>query len=142
VKKSNYSNHSEDKTEHTCLVIEDTSITREILRILLTKLGFVVSDVPDAMVGLDLCAGGMPDLVLVDWNLPGIDGIEFVSRMRKLPGGASPKVVMCTIENDLTHIQRALANGADEYLMKPFNLEVLARKLDSLGFPVDYNFHA
>ena len=125
---------------HSCLVIEDASITREILRILLTKLGFVVSDVPDAMVGLDFCAKVMPELVLVDWNLPEIDGIEFVGRMRKLPGGDSPKVVMCTIENDLTHIQRALANGVDEYLMKPFNLDVLARKLDSLGFSVDYNF--
>jgi two-component system chemotaxis response regulator CheY len=76
----------------------------------------------------------MPDVVLLDWNMPVMTGIEFLALLRKYPGGDAPKVVFCTTENDVAHIREAIAAGADEYVMKPFDHETLQIKLQLVGF--------
>ncbi len=75
----------------------------------------------------------MPDIVLLDWNMPVMDGYSFLKELRKRPGGETPKVVFCTTENDMDHITRALEAGADEYIMKPFDKVILAAKFRELG---------
>src|SRR3546814_1157388 len=78
---------------------------------------------------MDACARRMPDAILLDWNMPVMNGIEFLRRLRKMTGGDGPLVVFCTTENDLAHIQEALSAGANEYIMKPFDSDIIQTKL-------------
>ena len=75
----------------------------------------------------------MPDLILLDWNMPVMNGIEFSCELRRLNGGGQPKVVFCTTENDVAHIREAIEAGADEYVMKPFDHDTLQMKLQLIG---------
>ena len=75
----------------------------------------------------------MPDAILLDWNMPVMDGYDFLKALRRLPGGDGPKVVFCTTENDVAHIARALHAGANEYIMKPFDKEIVEAKFQEVG---------
>ena len=75
----------------------------------------------------------MPDVVLLDWNMPVMSGMEFLKPLRQPGHGDQPKVVFCTTENDIAHIRAAIAAGADEYVMKPFDRETLHSKLQIVG---------
>ena len=75
----------------------------------------------------------MPDAVLLDWNMPIMNGIEFLRELRRMKGGDSPVVVFCTTENDMSHIQEAIATGANEYIMKPFDAEIIESKMKHVG---------
>jgi two-component system chemotaxis response regulator CheY len=75
----------------------------------------------------------MPDAILLDWNMPVMTGIEFLRKLRGEPGGEAPVVVFCTVENDLDHIREALEAGANEYIMKPFDGDIIADKLVEAG---------
>lgn len=119
-----------------CLVIDDSKLIRSIHSRMLTQLGLRLSEAENGEEALKVCAAGMPDLVLVDWNMPVMDGFTFLKNLRAMPGGDGPKVVLCTIESDLDHIRRALAEGADEYIMKPFDVQILATKLTAIGIAV------
>ena len=82
----------------------------------------------------------MPDAILLDWNMPKMDGYEFLRMLRRLPDGDRPKVVFCTTENDVAHIARALHAGANEYIMKPFDKrdrrgEIPGGRADLIGAP-------
>lgn len=119
-----------------CLVIDDSRLIRTIHGRMLTQLGLRIREAEHGGQALDACREGMPDVILVDWNMPVMDGVTFVRQLRALPGGGRPKVILCTIESDLAHINRALAEGADEYIMKPFDVEILATKLIATGIEV------
>jgi len=75
----------------------------------------------------------MPEAVLLDWNMPVMDGYEFLGNLRRMPGGDMPKVVFCTTENDVAHIARALHAGANEYIMKPFDKDIVTAKFQEVG---------
>ena len=75
----------------------------------------------------------MPEVVLLDWNMPTMDGLEFLRRLRQEPGGSAPRVVFCSVECDLDRIREVLDAGADEYIMKPFDGDILASKLVLAG---------
>jgi two-component system, chemotaxis family, chemotaxis protein CheY len=75
----------------------------------------------------------LPDAILLDWNMPVMDGFEFLCHLRRMPGGDQPKVVFCTTENGTTHIARALHAGANEYIMKPFDQDIVAAKFQEVG---------
>ncbi|MBV8534441.1 MAG: response regulator, partial [Alphaproteobacteria bacterium] len=75
----------------------------------------------------------MPDAILLDWNMPVMNGIDFLRHLRQLKGGAAPMVVFCTTENDLKHIQEAISAGANEYIMKPFDSEIIEAKFSQIG---------
>ena len=75
----------------------------------------------------------LPDVILLDWNMPVMNGIEFLRELRAAPGGDTPKVVFCTTENDLAHIMEAMGSGADEYIMKPFDAEIIESKFSQVG---------
>ena len=75
----------------------------------------------------------MPDAILLDWNMPVMSGIEFLEKLREMDGASHPKVVFCTTENDLDHIKRAMDAGANEYIMKPFDSEIIQSKFVQIG---------
>ncbi|MDU6372695.1 MAG: response regulator [Bradyrhizobium sp.] len=117
----------------TCLVVDDSSVIRKVARRILEGLDFQIVEAEDGEQALEICKRGLPDAVLLDWNMPVMDGYDFLGRLRRLPGGEGPKVVFCTTENDIDHISRALNAGANEYIMKPFDKEIVAAKFQEVG---------
>ena len=117
----------------TCLIIDDSRIIRKVARRIVEGLGFDVEEAADGAEGLAFCAAVMPDVVLLDWNMPVMDGLTFLRRLRAEPGGDRPKVLFCTIENAPQQIAEALAAGADEYVMKPFDGDILESKFADVG---------
>lgn len=116
-----------------CLIVDDSRVIRKVSRHILESLGFAVDEAGNGEEGLAHCDGAMPDLILLDWNMPVMNGIEFLGHLRQRPDGGQPKVVFCTTENDVSHIRQAVAAGADEYVMKPFDQETLEMKLQLIG---------
>ena len=117
----------------TCLVVDDSSVVRKIARRILEGLEFQVTEAEDGSKALEICQKQLPDAVLLDWNMPVMDGFEFMGHMRRLPGGDQPKVVFCSGESEIARIREALDAGADEYIMKPFDGAIVAGKLAFLG---------
>jgi two-component system chemotaxis response regulator CheY len=117
----------------TCLVVDDSSVIRKVARRILEGLDFQISEAEDGQQALAQCQRQLPDAVLLDWNMPVMDGYEFLKALRRLPGGDGPKVVFCTTENDVVHIARALHAGANEYIMKPFDKEIVEAKFHEVG---------
>ncbi len=116
-----------------CLVVDDSAVIRKVARRILEGLDFTISEAENGRKALDVCESQMPDAVLLDWNMPVMDGYEFLRRLREMPHGDTPKVVFCTTENDVSHIARAMHAGADEYIMKPFDREIMAAKFQEVG---------
>ncbi len=117
----------------TCLVVDDSSVIRKVARRILEGLEFQISEAEDGEDALTACRKEMPDAILLDWNMPKMDGYEFLRMLRRLPDGDRPKVVFCTTENDVAHIARALHAGANEYIMKPFDREIVEAKFQEVG---------
>jgi two-component system, chemotaxis family, chemotaxis protein CheY len=117
----------------TCLVVDDSTVVRKIARRILEEMEFQVVEAEDGEKALEACKRAMPEAVLLDWNMPNMDGYEFLGNLRRMPGGDVPKVVFCTTENDIDHISRALAAGANEYIMKPFDKEIISAKFAEVG---------
>jgi two-component system chemotaxis response regulator CheY len=117
----------------TCLVVDDSGVTRKIARRILEEMDFLIVEAEDGEKALQVCQGQLPDAILLDWNMPVMDGLEFLRRLRQLPDGGLPKVVFCTTENDMEHIARALSAGANEYIMKPFDKDIVAAKFQEIG---------
>jgi two-component system, chemotaxis family, chemotaxis protein CheY len=121
-----------DPVKH-CLVVDDSAVIRKVARRILEGLAFRISEAEDGEQALTACRTEMPDAVLLDWNMPVMDGYEFLKELRQMPGGGAPKVVFCTTENDVGHIARALHAGANEYIMKPFDKDIMTAKLQEVG---------
>jgi len=117
----------------TCLVVDDSGVVRKVARRIVEAMEFQVIEADDGSKALDVCKQALPDAVLLDWNMPVMDGLEFLTHLRSLPGGDVPKVVFCTTENGMDHISRALAAGANEYIMKPFDKDIVAAKFQEVG---------
>jgi two-component system, chemotaxis family, chemotaxis protein CheY len=116
-----------------CLIVDDSSVIRKVARRILENFGFSVIEASDGRQALDACTKEMPEAILLDWNMPVMDGFDFLRALRSMPLGDKPKVVFCTTENDLAHIARAMHAGADEYIMKPFDKEIVEAKFQEVG---------
>ena len=116
-----------------CLVVDDSAVIRKVARRILEGLEFRISEAEDGEKALAVCRDDMPDAVLLDWNMPVMDGYEFLKHLRGMPNGAEPKVLFCTTENDVGHIARALHAGANEYIMKPFDRDIVTAKFQEVG---------
>lgn len=92
-----------------------------------------MAEASDGMEGMDECLQAMPDLVLLDWHMPTMDGIDFLAQLKKMPKVHKPKVLFCSMECDPRRIAEALAAGADDYVMKPFDGDILQSKIDEVG---------
>ncbi len=117
----------------TCLVVDDSSVIRKVARRILEDLSFTIIEAADGEEALKHCHPNMPDAILLDWNMPVMDGYEFLAHLRKEPEGKKPVIVFCTTENDVAQIARAIRAGANEYVMKPFNREILEGKFAEAG---------
>ena len=117
----------------TCLVVDDSGVVRKIARRILEGMEFTVIEAEDGAVALEACKQALPDAVLLDWNMPVMDGFEFLVQLRRMAGGDLPKVVFCTTENGIDHISRALHAGANEYIMKPFDKDIVIAKFQEVG---------
>ncbi len=117
----------------SCLIVDDSKVIRMVARKILQELDFETQEAADGQQAYDLCKQSMPDAILLDWNMPVMDGIEFTRELRKLPGGDSPIIVFCTTKNDIAHIQIAIEAGANEYIMKPFDSEIVQAKFTQVG---------
>ncbi len=116
-----------------CLVVDDSRVVRKVARRILEDLGFEVAEAGDGAEALAWVRSAMPELILLDWNMPVMNGLEFLQKLRQEPGGDAPKVVFCSVESDLDRIRQALDQGADEYIMKPFDGDIVASKLMLAG---------
>lgn len=116
------------------LVVDDSRAMRKILRRIMESHGYEVLEAGDGQEALDTLAGGArPEVALVDWNMPVLDGLGFVSACRATRDYRSITLMMVTTESEQAQIVRALAAGAHEYLIKPFTAEAIADKLALLG---------
>ena len=116
------------------LVIDDSRALRMILRRILVGHGFEVVEAADGRQAFDLVAAGpVPEVALVDWNMPVMDGLEFVQAVRAERAYRSMALMMVTTESEHSQIVRALAAGAHEYVLKPFTPEAITDKLSLLG---------
>ncbi len=117
----------------SCLVVDDSKVIRMVARRILETLDFEISEATDGQEALEACRAEMPDAILLDWNMPVMNGIDFLRTLRVSEGGDAPVVVFCTTENDMSHIVEAMKAGANEYIMKPFDKEIIEAKFIQVG---------
>ncbi len=117
----------------TCLVVDDSKVIRKVARHILGTLDFEVREAGDGREALDACIADAPDVVLLDWNMPVMSGMDFLRALGESSLPAKPKIVFCTTENGIAYIRAAIEAGADEYVMKPFDRETLQSKLQIVG---------
>lgn len=116
-----------------CLVVDDSRVVRQVARRILEELEFSVSEAVNGQEALDKCRTGMPEAILLDWNMPVMNGIDFLRMLRGEQGGKAPVVVFCTTESDVNRINEAICAGANEFIMKPFDREILSAKFVEAG---------
>lgn len=114
----------------SCLIVDDSSVVRKVARRILEDMDYVVDEAEDGQEAIDKCKLEMPDAILLDWNMPIMSGLEFLKLLRSYVGGHRPKVVYCTVENDIGAIAMALKAGASDYMMKPFDQAILESKFE------------
>jgi CheY-like chemotaxis protein len=117
----------------TCLIVDDSRVIRKVSSKIAISLGYVPIEAENGEEALARCKKSMPDLVLTDWNMPEMDGIEFVTKLRAIPTPKEPTVVFCTSNGEAKDIHDGIAAGADDYIVKPFDEAALKAKLEKLG---------
>ena len=116
------------------MVVDDSRAVRMILARILRGVGYEVCEASDGKEALaKLAEAGAVSLILVDWNMPNVDGLEFVRSLRSNPANADVKVMMVTTETEMDRMVTALEAGANEYVMKPFTADIISDKLRLLG---------
>ena len=116
-----------------CLIVDDSRVIRKVARRILEELKFAIDEAEDGADALEICRRKMPDAILLDWNMPNMSGIEFLRVLRREPSGGKPIVVFCTTENDIAHITEAIGAGANDYIMKPFDKDIVEAKFAEAG---------
>ena len=115
------------------LIVDDSRVIRKVAQRILAGLGFMTREAENGLEALNACKSMMPDAILLDWNMPVMDGITFLHALRAIDKGLTPKVVFCTTENEVAQITRAIHAGADEYIMKPFDKQIIISKFEEVG---------
>lgn len=116
-----------------CLVVDDSRVMRTVARRIFEELQFSIDEAEDGVGALDACREQMPDLVFLDWDLPSMPAVEFVKNLRGQKDGKRPVILFATTENDAGEIAHALAAGANDYILKPFDRQSLRAKLAEIG---------
>jgi two-component system chemotaxis response regulator CheY len=117
----------------TCLIVDDSTTIRRVMAAMLQALGYETAEAGTGVEAMTHCCDQVPDLIFLDWNMPNMDGITCLRTLRKMPLTPRPVVILCTTENTLPKIREALESGADEYIMKPFDVDIVRDKLVQLG---------
>lgn len=116
-----------------CLIVDDSRVVRKVASRIVKDLKFVVSEAADGAEALGKCREAMPDAVLLDWNMPVMNGMDFLRALRRETNGDKPIVVLCSTENDPEHISEAVRAGANEFIMKPFDADIVESKFAEVG---------
>ena len=111
-----------------CLVVDDSKTIRKVAKTILTSIGYEVGEAEDGQQAMDQCQIRMPDAILLDWSMPVMDGQEFLALFARTFRSRKPYIVYLTTEFDPTDISRAIAAGADDFMLKPFDRESLQAK--------------
>ena len=111
-----------------CLVVDDSKTIRKIAKTLLNSIGYEVGEAEDGQQAMDQCQIRMPDAILLDWSMPVMDGQDFLALFSRTFRSRKPFIVYATTEFDPTDISRAIASGADDFLLKPFDRGSLEAK--------------
>lgn len=119
--------------QRTCLLVDDSRMIRKLARRIVESVGYAVVEAENGEEGLARCRAAMPDLVITDWNMPVMSGIEFVTALRAIPTQCPPRVVFCTTNSGAKDIHKGIAAGADEYVIKPFDDAALISRLQAVG---------
>ncbi|HHY51348.1 MAG TPA: response regulator [Alphaproteobacteria bacterium] len=109
----------------SCLIVDDSSVVRKVARRILENLDYIVDEAEDGQEAFDKCRQEMPDTILLDWQMPVMNGIEFLKLLRAYVGGQAPRVVYCVTENDIGQLALAKKAGANKIVMKPFDRDIL-----------------
>ncbi|MEM7666754.1 MAG: response regulator [Pseudomonadota bacterium] len=115
-----------------CLIVDDSRVIRKVSSKIAKSMGYVPIEAQDGEEALARCKQSMPTLVLTDWNMPEMDGLEFVQKLRAIPTAKAPTVVFCTSKSEATDIHEGIQAGADDYIVKPFDEQALRAKLEKL----------
>lgn len=117
----------------TCLIVDDSRVVRKISRQIVESLGYHVIEAENGGEALARCRADMPDLILLDWDMPVMTGIQFITQLRALNTLRRPKAVFCTSKGETIDIYKGIEAGADEYITKPFTEASLKAKLERIG---------
>lgn len=115
------------------MIVDDSPVICKVANRLLSDMGFVVVQAEDGTEGLSLSSHNMPDIIMVDWDLPSMSGVEFIQEFRRLPGADQTKVLFCSSEMVISEMTKAKRAGADGFVMKPFNRAILESKFADIG---------
>lgn len=116
-----------------CLIVDDSKVIRMVARKIIQEFGLDTEEAAGGYDALESCEKSMPDAILLDWKMPGMNGIDFIKAVRGKSGGDEPVIIFCTTEEDTAHIDEALAAGTNDYLMKPYDGESLLGKFTQMG---------
>ena len=119
-----------------CLIVDDSRVIRTVARRIMESLTYSVDEAEDGMGALRAVREKMPDLIFLDWNLPTMKGVDFVKSVRGQQDGGRPVILCATTENDTGEITAAVAAGANDYIMKPFDAAAVRAKLADIGVTV------
>ncbi len=125
--------HEKEHKMKKCLVVDDSSVIRKVARRIIETFEFEVDEAENGAIGIEKCQATMPDVILLDWNMPVMDGYDFLLNLRKIPNGDKPNVIFCTTENDINKISQAMNAGANDYIMKPFDSGIIKTKFEQSG---------
>jgi len=117
----------------TCLIVDDSRTIRAVARRMIEGLHFTTLEAENGEEALKVCDAGLPDVILLDWHMPVMNGIDFLRALRKAHEGDRPVVVFCTTVSDLTKIKEAIDAGANEFIMKPFDADIIESKFAKAG---------
>jgi two-component system chemotaxis response regulator CheY len=118
----------------TCLIVDDSKVVRKVVRRIIETLGLNVLEAEHGQEAVDQVKSAAVDVMILDWNMPVMDGLECMQAIRADASiTAQPIIIFCTTENDFSKIQTAMLAGANEYVMKPFDEQIIAGKLRQFG---------
>ena len=112
-----------------CLIVDDSDVVRKVMRVIVEDLGFTVEDAANTADAMVRCRPKVPQLVVLDWHIPGSSSFDFLATLRSMPGGRDIKVLYVATNNDPAEIGRAIAAGANDYMIKPFRRVQLEAKI-------------
>ncbi len=116
-----------------CLIVDDSKIVRKVSRKIIEPMGYEIFEAEDGQQALYISKREPISVVMLDWNMPVMNGLEYLKALRALPDIEQPMVVFCTTENDMAKIIEAMTAGANEYVMKPFDDDIIRSKFEQLG---------
>lgn len=117
----------------TCLIVDDSKIVRKVSRNIIEPMGYNILEAENGEEALQLALSNPITVVMLDWNMPVMNGLEFLIKLREAPGIEQPIVIFCTTENEMTKIIEAMQHGANEYVMKPYDENIIRGKFEQLG---------